>query len=334
VSPALLPDGQVVYTEWRHMGMINDGHLRMMNTDMTGMREAFGGEVQSGPTTNSYLKARYVQTTQIDDGNGGKTNNYQMVAVATSRDRTLQSGKLLLLDLNGSEASSTPRDITPLVPGGEDPSSLGVGRYYDAEPVGQGAPGRFLVSWADGPVESETLALAGTNAQFGVYVYDINSRQRFPIYDALNYWDILARPLKSRPEPQGSPLTPVSPLSAQDTTIGALNVYDTSLGDIRQNLTPGRARGRTRLTGAAWRGLPALRGWMRSWRRPARTSRPRSQRCDRSSRRSWANCVRILQRRRPRSKRCRRRPSTCRAAMAGSIITGCCSAGVWARRAL
>ena len=49
----------------------------------------------------------------------------------------------------------------------------------------------------------------------------------------------MARPLKARPEPQGSPLTPVSPLSAQDTTIGALNVYDSSLGNIRDNLTPG-----------------------------------------------------------------------------------------------
>jgi len=239
VSPALLPDGQVVYTEWRHMGMVNDGHLRMMNTDMTGMREAFGGEVQNAPTTNSYLKARYVQTTQIDDPDGaGKIKNYQMVAIATSRDRTLQSGKLMLLDLNGTEAISKSHDITPLVPGGEDPSSLGVGRYYDAEPVGASAPGRFLVSWADGPVESETLALAGTNAQFGVYVYDMNSKQRFPIYDALNYWDILARPLKSRPEPQGSPLTPLS-MQDKNTTIGALNVYDSSLGDIKRNLTPG-----------------------------------------------------------------------------------------------
>ena len=46
VSPALLADGHVLYTEWRHMGMVNDGHLRMMNTDMTGMREAFGGELR------------------------------------------------------------------------------------------------------------------------------------------------------------------------------------------------------------------------------------------------------------------------------------------------
>ena len=30
--------------------------------------------------------------------------NYQLVAIGTSRDRTLQAGKLLLIDLNGSEA--------------------------------------------------------------------------------------------------------------------------------------------------------------------------------------------------------------------------------------
>jgi hypothetical protein len=237
VAPALLPDGQVVYTEWRHMGMINDGHLRIMNTDMTGMREAFGGETSAGsPTTNSYLKARFVQTTQVPNPDGsGMISNHQMVAIATSRDRTLQSGKLLLLDLNGSEDRSVSRDITPLVPGGEDPSGMGVGRFYDAEPVGQSAPTRFLVSWSDGPVESETLALAGTNAQFGIYVYDMNTRQKFPIYDAPNYWDVFARPLRPRQEPQVAS----SPISGQNTTIGALNVYDSSLGNIKDNLTPG-----------------------------------------------------------------------------------------------
>ena len=35
VSPAVMPDGNVLYTEWRHLGDVNDGHLRMMNTDMT-----------------------------------------------------------------------------------------------------------------------------------------------------------------------------------------------------------------------------------------------------------------------------------------------------------
>ena len=80
VSPALLPDGRVVYTEWRHMGMVNDGHLRMMNTDMTGMREAFGGEQGGNGGTNSYLKARYVA--DQDRWPTAATADYQMVAIA------------------------------------------------------------------------------------------------------------------------------------------------------------------------------------------------------------------------------------------------------------
>ena len=241
VSPALLEDGQIVYTEWRHMGMVNDGHLRMMNTDLTGMREAFGGELDGQPSTNSYLKARFVQKTMIadPDGSGTQIANYEMVAIATSRDRTLQSGKLFKINLNGSETHSTAIDLTPLIPGDRVASQAGVGRYYDAEGLGGNAAGRYLVSWSDGPVESETLALAGTNAQFGIYVFDSNSKTRFPIYDDLDMWDVLPRPLRARAEPTRTPVTPVSPLSTADTTIGALNVYDSSLGDIKANLTPG-----------------------------------------------------------------------------------------------
>jgi len=240
VSPSLLEDGQIVYTEWRHMGGVNDGHLRMMNTDLTGMREAFGGEVEGSPTTNSYLKARPIGKTMIQDpeGSGTQIANYQMIAIATSRDRTLQSGKLFLINMNGSEAHSTATDLTPLIPGDRTASQAGVGRYYDAEPLST-APGRFLVSWSDGPVESETLALAGTNAQFGIYVFDSNTKTRFPIFDDLGMWDVLPRPLLSRAEPTRTPVTPVSTASATDTTIGALNVYDSSLGDIKANLTPG-----------------------------------------------------------------------------------------------
>ena len=166
VAPTLLPNGRVLYTEWRHMGMVNDGHLRMMNQDMTGMREAFGGEKGGEGLTNSYLKARLVQTTTLADG----SPNYQLIAIGTSRDRTLQAGKLLLIDLNGSELNSHGTDLTPLIPGDRTPSSLGVGRFYDAEIVGNPNDQKFLTSWADGPVESGILAMASSNANFGIYV--------------------------------------------------------------------------------------------------------------------------------------------------------------------
>jgi hypothetical protein len=234
VSPALLPDGHVAYTEWRHMGPTNDGHLRQMNADMTGMREAFGGEDGGNGGTNSYLKARYVQTTSYMLPTGETVPNYQMVTVSTSRDRTLQSGKLFLVDLNGSEENSKLTDLTPLIPGDRAPSQ--VGRYYDAEPVDLTGGGQFLVSWSGGPVESETLALAHTKAQFGLYTVRIDHEKlragqeltRFPIYDDPAMWDVLARPLRARPEP---PLT-TSPVSGTSAIVGALDVYKSSVLNI------------------------------------------------------------------------------------------------------
>ena len=39
------------------------------------------------------------------------------------------------------------------VTAGRVASQKGIGRYYDAEGLGASAPGRYLVSWSDGPVE-------------------------------------------------------------------------------------------------------------------------------------------------------------------------------------
>ncbi|HVZ86605.1 MAG TPA: hypothetical protein VHG72_06540 [Polyangia bacterium] len=249
VSPALLPDGHLLYTEWMHMGPVNTGHLRMMNADMTGMKEAFGDEQGGENATNSFLKARFVKTTpftpnpsadpSLGDGmDPAAPTNTQVIAVATSRDRTLQAGKLYLINLNGSEKYSWYQDLTPLVPGTNTPSSQGIGRYYDAEPVGDEAPGQFLTSWSDGPVESEELARAMTNAQFGIYVLDSSNASasnggRSPIYDDPNYWDILPRPVKPRAEP--AVLASGITSNSASTTVGALNVYNTSLFTIPPN---------------------------------------------------------------------------------------------------
>jgi Hydrazine synthase alpha subunit middle domain len=220
VSPALLPDGHVLYSEWRHMGGVNDGHLRMMNADMTGMREAFGGEDGGNGGTNSYLKARVVQSKTM----AGGAADIQLVAISTSRDRTLQAGKLFLIDLNGNESASHFSDMTPLVPGGREKSN--VGRYYDAEAVGNANLQQFLVSWADGPVESEILDLAQTQANFGIYLFDNRTHSRYPIFDDPAYWDVLARPVLARAEP---PVTASAVSGGTSTIIGALNVYDSSV---------------------------------------------------------------------------------------------------------
>lgn len=237
VAPALLPDGHVLYTEWMHMGDVNDGHLRLMNTDMTGMKEAFGDELAPGnDSANSYLKARYVATKDFNDDPAGPLKDYQVVAIATSRDRTLQAGQIMLIDLNGSEANSTSRNVTPLVPDTRVPSAQGIGRYYDAEPIGDEAPGQFLTAWADGPVETEELDRAQSTADFGVYVFDANNAGgqtggRSPIYNDPTYWDILPRPVKPRPVPPNLAST-IDQTGTASTTIGCLDVYNSSLFTI------------------------------------------------------------------------------------------------------
>jgi hypothetical protein len=230
VAPALLPDGNVLYTEWRHLGDVNDGHLRIMNADMTGMREAFGGEGPGG-VANSYLKGRHVET--IKNGTGRDT--YRIVTVATSRDRTLQSGKLLLVDLGVAEAEAKVTDLTPQVPAGDTPSDNGIGRYYDAEVIGPPGDRKFLASWADGPVESELLTTAQTNANFGLYLLDGRTGRRYPLYDDPTMWEVMARPLKARTDQPPVTATQATP-GEKSFVVGALNVYESS---VFRNIKPG-----------------------------------------------------------------------------------------------
>ncbi len=237
VAPALLPNGAVVYTEWRHLGDVNDGHLRLMNTDMTGMREAFGGEGHG--ITNSFLKARHVASYRTETGR----DSFRLITIGTSRDDTLQAGKLLLVDLGDSEKTASVVDMTPDVPGGRSPSFNGVGRYYDAEGIGDPSAHTFLVSWANGPVESRFLAMAKTNANFGLYVFAFDEKKpdksrRYPIYDDPAYWDVMARPLKPRPEPPAIQ----SPVSGQSFTVGALNVFESSIFKSEQTSSAVKVR--------------------------------------------------------------------------------------------
>ena len=150
--------------------------------------------------------------------------------MATSRDRTLQAGKLLLVDLNEAERAAEVTDLTRQVPGDRDP--LGhrhrplLRRRADRRPR---SDLKFLVSWADGPVESELLATAKTNANFGLYLFQCDGKngRRYPLYDDPTMWDVMARPVRTRPEP---PVMQSPAASGEDKSfvIGALNVYEST----------------------------------------------------------------------------------------------------------
>lgn len=225
VFPTVLSDGQVLATQWDHLGDMNAGHLMTFLPDTTSMREAFGKEGTG--VSNSYLKAR-----EIEPG--------RVIAIATSRDRTIQSGALLdvrlgLDDGQGgwtremSEANATYRLLTPNVPLGREPSSPTVGRYYDAFPLDAADYPNLLVSWADGPVESGTLAAAGLDANFGIYLYNSARQARQPIYDDPAMWDVFARPLESRDAPPQIADSGKHQFNPEATLIGSMDVYESSL---------------------------------------------------------------------------------------------------------
>jgi hypothetical protein len=221
VAPTLLSDGRILMTEWRHLGDVNEGDLTIMQQDLTGVREGFGRE--SKGVANSYLRAR-----EISPG--------QLIVIGTSRDRTYQAGKILKVNLGGtditqqSEARSSAEDLTPLVPADRTPSFKDVGRYYDVAPV-PGSSDRFLTTWADGPVETEVLSMAKSHPDFGIYVFDAKSNTRYPVVNAPDTWEQSPLAIVARNEP--ATLTPL--FAAQGTTgtlIGAINVYDSTMFNV------------------------------------------------------------------------------------------------------
>lgn len=225
--PSLTSDGRVVFTQWDHLGEENSGHLMFMNQDMQNLREGFGKE--GSAISNSVIKA-----TEIAPG--------RLLAIATSRTRTLTSGELIDVRLgtpvthdgvvsaadNQSEANATVRELTPDVPNGEDPSSPTVGRYYDAVALNAKDKPDLLASWADGPVESAVLESAGLTADFGIYVYKSADQQRLPLFNDPDKWDIFPRPLITRTAPNVLS-SAQDPKLGNQMLIGALNVYDSTL---------------------------------------------------------------------------------------------------------
>ncbi|HEU0037384.1 MAG TPA: hypothetical protein VFQ53_42530 [Kofleriaceae bacterium] len=225
--PTLASDGRVAFTQWDHLGPVNAGHMMFVNQDMQELREGFGKEGTGA--SNSTIKVQ-----EISPG--------RFIGIATSRDRTVQAGGLIdirlgtVVDNDGvvsaadkqSEARATYHLLTPDVPLDRDPSADTIGRYYDAFPLNAKDKPDLLVSWADGPVESEVLAAANLSANFGVYLFDSERGLRRPILDDPEMWDVFARPLQTRPAP---PIV----ASASDPTlngaalIGSLNGYTSSL---------------------------------------------------------------------------------------------------------
>ena len=233
VHPSVMLDGRVMVAQWDHLGEMNAAHLVSMAPDGTVVREVFGKE-GTGVTNSVYKAVEYLPG--------------RVIAIGSSRDMTVQAGAILDIRLgetqtvdgemwanvNMSEANSSVNILTPNVPRGEDPSFQGIGRYYSAYPLNGKELPDLLVSWADGPVQSEVLGAAELTANFGIYLYDSKKRSRKPILDSEEYWEVYPRPLA----PRATPLE-IAPSGKHEygnsVLMGALNVYDSSVFELEAN---------------------------------------------------------------------------------------------------
>jgi hypothetical protein len=233
ITSSVASDGSVIFTQWDHMGGDNAGRLLRMNPDGTRVREVFGKEGTG--VTNSYYKAIEVAPGRV-------------IAIGSSREMTFQSGTILDIRLGQpyevgdevwaddrmSEANASYRLLTPGVPRGDDPSFPTVGRYYNAYPLNARQYPDLLVSWADGPVQSDVNGAAGIAPDFGIYLYDSARQIRRPIYDNPGTWEINPRPLVARTAPPVIPAAGGHQFGDEAVLLGSMDVYQST----RMNFEP------------------------------------------------------------------------------------------------
>lgn len=189
-DPFLMSDGRIGFSRWEHLGPVNDVKLMAMNPDCTQMVGLAG---TGGKPGNSL-----VQMHELDHG--------RYVGVVTSRRGTIQAGAMVLVDsraeggitgLELDEQHASFDILTPLVPTGMGSPPSGVGRYRRPFPLTEE---QLLVAWADGDV-NERNELANTAPNFGIYLWNSETRDRVLVYDDPNVWDTYAIPVRPREAP-------------------------------------------------------------------------------------------------------------------------------------
>jgi hypothetical protein len=109
-----------------------------------------------------------------------------------------------------------------------------IGRYYDAYPLDAADYPTLVVSWSDGTVESGTLGPPARARSSACTSTTRRPRQRRPLYDDLEKWDVLARPLAPRPAPPQIPASGTHQYDQDTTLIGSMDVYQSTVATINR----------------------------------------------------------------------------------------------------
>ncbi len=225
-APFVRYDGKIGYSRWEHLGDVNDVKVMTASIDGTEML-AVGG--QHGKPSNSVINVKEYAPNQ-------------MVAIGTTRNRTIHAGTLMLIDSRNhadpvclddtadktghaclDEEHAQFTILTPNVPTSNDPSPAG--RYREPNVL---PDGRIIVSYADGPV-GDINEMSETAPNFGIYVFDTKTGKNQLVYNDRTMWSLGVVPVVAHKEPPviGSLQNNVD--SSIPARIGSINVTNTSL---------------------------------------------------------------------------------------------------------
>jgi hypothetical protein len=211
-----MQDGRVGFSRWEHLENVNDVKVFAMNPDCTAMTALSG---QHGKPGNSV-----VQVTE-------STVRNVFYGIVTERENTIQAGAIVKIDARSAldatrideEKDDSYTVVTPNVPTGDGPSPIGRYRTPAVLP-----DGRLLVSWAPGVV-NEQSEFTLTPPDYGVYVYNQSSRANELVVNHEDTWEVYARPVAPRDEPPIISGRQVMADAAIPTTLGSIDVKQTSL---------------------------------------------------------------------------------------------------------
>ena len=225
VNPFAMKDGRVGFSRWEHLENVNDAKMFAANPDCTQMIALSG---QHGKPSNSLVQAVETNTPNV------------FVAVATSRNRTIQSGALVKIDVRNPDNPNTFYEeeptydiLTDAVPTGKEASPVGRYRAPTVLP-----DGRVLVSWANGFV-NDVNELSQTPPDFGLYIYDPATRGNQLVKNYEGSWEVYAKAVVKRTTPPiiGSIQETADP--TLPTVFGSIDIKQTSLFSVHGNRVSG-----------------------------------------------------------------------------------------------
>jgi len=200
LDPAVLPNGQIVFTRWEHHIDDNQFDLYKINPDGTGLELLYGAhshntgtaDPESGdPTTIQFLNPRPMQD--------GRT-----LALIRPFEATSEGGDLVLIDTANFVDNTQPADPNSGMAGPAQVRALPTdvrtipgpspgGRYRMAAPLFDGS-NRLLVSWSQCRLITEEARIVPCTSEaledpeaveapplYGIYVYDVRDNTQRPV---------------------------------------------------------------------------------------------------------------------------------------------------------